>query len=1076
MAPSAAAATSVPDDSTSGTVQLLLRNFDSRTTVIRAHREDTLDSVLHRLFGKVAGVAGLRILHAGRDLPCGATIGELGLPRDATLHVSSRLRSTAHPQAWSLATEIANVARLAPSSWSLESLVRKFLNLLVVIEPGSSVMAVLADHLEIFVHSGAPVVLVQQYLSPPQRTEAERAIRCIMAPDRIFKGFTAPVLLEVCRSMFAAGEPKDDHGHDMLYTDLRRVVAKALSDPGWASARWLDVSRQWVAELVNRFAVDMARAVMEDISGATNCGFPASTEVATTTRNLFRFKIFWSVLLELELGLDEKDTPQLPWRATLSETLVSLLRSVDECMVRFETTSMPPMWTISPDSVWEILAVLDAWSSEQDARWLLRRALRATLAEHAAAVTALVLSAGREVMRMDGRWITRHRDLLPFEARRHLAMAVLPEIVTGVHAPPPYEMLIDRSQLLPESFGYIARVTPRELPAGMSVAFMHEEAAGPGVLREWFCLVCQALFNPSLGLFSAKLLILRTSTSRNHLPTSQTCFYHLNIPAYTSPSRPRNPMAQSAAAASAADSSSFSSGVVQLLLRNIDSRTTVVQAQPDETLDSVLARLSNGAARRGELRVVYAGRDLPRDATIGELGLPRDATLHVSSRLLSTPHIGAWGLASEIADAARLAAAGHHSSAWSVEKLVTKFLDFDRAAKAFKSGGSSVWDVADHMDVFLRSGAPALLVRFYLSGQRGSTHAVPCLLPPDKAWTAPVLLEFCGSLAAGGARVGDHIYTDLRGMLVAELSDPKWTPKRWRDVPRPWVAEQLTRLARDMANAVIEEMSPSGPREAQAETETTTKNLAEFKIIWSVLREKMLELYVVETPPRRPPWRKTLSETLVSLVRSVNDCMAKMSSPPPPRRKFGSSSSSSAVPRWTASLRTAVWAVLAELDAWPDVYHAMRTTLAAHAPVVTALVLSLSTGREVSQNARWITRHRDILEPKARRHLAMAMLPELITGGGGAPPPFEMLIDRAWLLPDSFGYIAHATPQDLRGAMSVAFKHEQANGPGVLREWFCLVCQALFNPLESPPPPLLISSSPSTSLARTTLPPPPITT
>nr|CAB3481367.1 unnamed protein product [Digitaria exilis] len=506
-------------------------------------------------------------------------------------------------------------------------------------------------------------------------------------------------------------------------------------------------------------------------------------------------------------------------------------------------------------------------------------------------------------------------------------------------------------------------------------------------------------------------------------------------------------MAQSAAAASAADSSS-SSGIVQLLLRNIDSRTTVVQAQPDETLDSVLARLGNGAARRGELRVVYAGRDLPRDASIGELGLPRDATLHVSSRLLSTPHVGAWGLASEIADAARLAAAGHHSSAWSVEKLVTKFLDFDRAAKAFKSGGSSVWDVADHMDVFLRSGAPALIVRFYLSGHRGSTHAVPCLLPPDKAWTAPVLLEFCGSLAAAGARVGDHIYTDLRGMLVAELSDPKWTPKRWRDVPRPWVAEQLTRLARDMANAVIEEMSPSGPREAQAETETTTRNLAEFKIIWSVLREKMLELYVVETPPRRPPWRKTLSETLVSLVRSVNDCMAKMSSPPPPpRRKFGSSSSSSAVPRWTASLRTAVWAVLAELDAWPDVYHAMRTTLAAHAPVVTALVLSLSTGREVSQNARWITRHRDILESKARRHLAMAMLPELVTGGGvGAPPPFEMLIDRAWLLPDSFGYIAHATPRDLRGAMSVAFKHEQANGPGVLREWFCLVCQALFNP------------------------------
>jgi len=121
----------------------------------------------------------------------------------------------------------------------------------------------------------------------------------------------------------------------------------------------------------------------------------------------------------------------------------------------------------------------------------------------------------------------------------------------------------------------------------------------------------------------------------------------------------------------------------------------------------------------------------------------------------------------------------------------------------------------------------------------------------------------------------------------------------------------------------------------------------------------------------------------------------------------------------------------------------MRTTLAAHPRAVTALVLS--AGSELSETIRWITRHRDLLEFEARRHLAMAMLPELVRGAN-APPPHEMLIDRGRLLPDSFGYIAHATPQELRAVLSVAFKHEQATGPGVLREWFCLVCQALFNP------------------------------
>ena len=36
------------------------------------------------------------------------------------------------------------------------------------------------------------------------------------------------------------------------------------------------------------------------------------------------------------------------------------------------------------------------------------------------------------------------------------------------------------------------------------------------------------------GLGCSKLLIFRASSSRDHLPTSQTCFYHLNLPAYTS--------------------------------------------------------------------------------------------------------------------------------------------------------------------------------------------------------------------------------------------------------------------------------------------------------------------------------------------------------------------------------------------------------------------------------------------------------------------------------------------------------------------------------------------------------------
>lgn len=66
-----------------------------------------------------------------------------------------------------------------------------------------------------------------------------------------------------------------------------------------------------------------------------------------------------------------------------------------------------------------------------------------------------------------------------------------------------HEMLIDRSQLLAESFEYISRATASSLHAGLFMEFKNEEATGPGVLREWFCLVCQAIFDPQNALFVA---------------------------------------------------------------------------------------------------------------------------------------------------------------------------------------------------------------------------------------------------------------------------------------------------------------------------------------------------------------------------------------------------------------------------------------------------------------------------------------------------------------------------------------------------------------------------------------------
>ncbi|KAH0745041.1 hypothetical protein KY285_006698 [Solanum tuberosum] len=96
-------------------------------------------------------------------------------------------------------------------------------------------------------------------------------------------------------------------------------------------------------------------------------------------------------------------------------------------------------------------------------------------------------------------WLFEHKEVTNFYIRRQLAMMMLPEVEDVVEDP--YNMLIDRSKLLVDSFEYIAKLD--YLPGSFFVKFKEEQATGPGVLREWFLLVCQEIFNPNNTLFIA---------------------------------------------------------------------------------------------------------------------------------------------------------------------------------------------------------------------------------------------------------------------------------------------------------------------------------------------------------------------------------------------------------------------------------------------------------------------------------------------------------------------------------------------------------------------------------------------
>ncbi|KAG5584718.1 hypothetical protein H5410_045152 [Solanum commersonii] len=85
----------------------------------------------------------------------------------------------------------------------------------------------------------------------------------------------------------------------------------------------------------------------------------------------------------------------------------------------------------------------------------------------------------------DYQWILEHKKVTNFKIRQRFALKMLRE---GRHKNEEfYEMLICRSRL--------------SLRGQLFIQFENEEATGPGVLREWFSLVCEAIFNPQNTLF-----------------------------------------------------------------------------------------------------------------------------------------------------------------------------------------------------------------------------------------------------------------------------------------------------------------------------------------------------------------------------------------------------------------------------------------------------------------------------------------------------------------------------------------------------------------------------------------------
>ncbi|KAE8777369.1 E3 ubiquitin-protein ligase UPL5 [Hordeum vulgare] len=523
------------------------------------------------------------------------------------------------------------------------------------------------------------------------------------------------------------------------------------------------------------------------------------------------------------------------------------------------------------------------------------------------------------------------------------------------------------------------------------------------------------------------------------------------------------------AAAGASSSSSSSSPFyapppppprrLHFFVRATDSKTIAIHAAADDTVAAVLAHLADCGYGR-DLRLLYAGRQLQPEATVASLGLAPDSTLHLAARLRSTPHPKAWQLASHIAATAASGVAGA-DTAHSLDDLVKEFIACcdpgnqqnrnDRKAKG--DAGSTEHQAQEYLDIFLQSGAAIALVRLYLSdftfSRSFAERAIRCFLSTDPATlppnvmlvTAPVLLEFCRLLALTSGNK-DSLYKSCRYTLASVLCVPLPVVPASKSPTK--AIEQVLPFAREIVELVLNGLGSETmlvPRTDLEELSNFFKVLRQQVLLWMPDGPMPKNMYSRECK-RTDTWVWELHEMSMNLLKRVDECLKRL--------EMDLSSFSSDTrgvienqPIWATRLH--ILAILTELDfisgIFEDVAHHLRFVLLAHNAPLNALVRCSKR----NEHLQWLMKHKDLLCFEARRNLVLMLFSE---GKDDYGELHEMLIDRSRLLDESFEYITQAKPSELHSGLFMEFKNEEATGPGVLREWFCMVSQALFSPQQ----------------------------
>ncbi|XVE51003.1 hypothetical protein DITRI_Ditri02bG0003300 [Diplodiscus trichospermus] len=495
----------------SSRLQLLIRMMSvSNTIVVQANSEDTVKS-LHETIQDMTGIPAMEqgLIYRGKQLQWEKSLADYGIDKDAGLQLIGRMRSTGFPQTCQVMDEMITIISRLCQGESVPSSTKRIkdcLNQFFRITPKDGNDSA-PGHLQIFMDSPAPAALVTLYMSPINGNKqcADTSIRyflssCKTALSKHLQSYCAPIVLEFCKLFRKAVK------EDSLYASCRSTLGVLLGSVGTSRVLMLqEVKGFIVLQEIFPFVSELADKLSKDLDSTTGMGpLPSDVRDFSAFLNPLRSAIFEQVFqIPISVDWQKKGYNHLPCGEEidcLHAIFNDLLDRMEKCLIRMEESFAEGESTegefVHPECsqylaiLKELNGISKLYQGAEEKFWMVLRNRKSSLC-------SLIIRFARR--NDDNRWLLERKDVTDFESRRHLAMMMFPELKEDYEEL--HEMLIDRSQLLVESFEYISHAKPESLHAGLFMEFKNEEATGPGVLREWFFLVCQAIFNPENALF-----------------------------------------------------------------------------------------------------------------------------------------------------------------------------------------------------------------------------------------------------------------------------------------------------------------------------------------------------------------------------------------------------------------------------------------------------------------------------------------------------------------------------------------------------------------------------------------------